>query len=189
MYMSWKVDNAHTSLEFSTRHMMVSTVRGHFNDFSGEVELDPEDLTRSSAKAVIQVASIDTREERRDAHLRSADFFDVEKFPVITYQSGKIESRGDNRFLVEGELTIKDVTRKIELELEFLGFEGSPYGFKVAGFEATGKLSREDFGLTWNVALETGGWMVGDEIKLRIDAEADEVVEAPAEAAAAATTA
>ncbi|HVB53047.1 MAG TPA: YceI family protein [Candidatus Acidoferrales bacterium] len=182
--MSWKVDNAHTSLEFSTRHMMVSTVRGHFNEFSGEVEIDPQDLTRSWAKAEIKTASIDTREDRRDAHLRSADFFEVEKFPLITYQSGKIESRGGNKFRVEGELTIKDVTRNIELDVQFLGMETSPYGFQVAGFEATGILSRKDFGLTYNVALETGGIVVGDEIKLRIDAEADEVVEAAVGAAA-----
>jgi polyisoprenoid-binding protein YceI len=187
--MSWKVDNAHTSLEFSARHMMVSTVKGHFNEFSGEVEIDPDDLTRSWAKAEIQVGSVDTREDRRDAHLRSADFFDVEKFPLITYKSGKIESRGSNQFRVEGELTIKGVTRPIELDVEFLGMETSPYGFKVAGFEASGNLSRQDFGLTWNVALETGGFMVGDEIKLRIDAEADEVVEAAAEPVAVGTSA
>jgi polyisoprenoid-binding protein YceI len=187
--MSWKVDNAHTSLEFSARHMMVSTVRGHFNQFSGQVEIDPQDLTRSWATAEIEAGSVDTREERRDAHLRSADFFDVEKFPLITYRSSKIESRGGNKFRVEGELTIKGVTRPIELEVEFLGMESSPYGFKVAGFEASGKLSREDFGLSWNVALETGGFMVGDEIKLRIDAEADEVVEETAEVAAAAVSA
>ncbi|MGH7643820.1 MAG: YceI family protein [Candidatus Dormibacteria bacterium] len=186
--MSWKVDNAHTSLEFSTRHMMVSTVRGHFNEFSGEVELDPQDLTRSWAKAEIKVASLDTREERRDAHLRSADFFDVENFPLITYQSRKIESHGDDRFLVQGELTIKGITRPVELNVEFLGLENSPYGFRVAGFEATGKVSRQDFGLTWNVALETGGVMVGDEIKLRIDAEADEVVESKLEAAVGAAS-
>ncbi len=183
--MSWKVDTAHTSLEFAARHMMVSTVRGHFKEFSGEVEIDAGDLTRSWATAEIKAASLDTREDRRDTHLRSADFFDVEKFPLITYRSGKIESRGDNRFLVQGELTIKDVTRPIELEVEFLGMESSPYGFKVAGFEARGSLSRKDFGLNWNVALETGGFMVGDEIKLRIDAEADEAVEAVEAATAA----
>jgi polyisoprenoid-binding protein YceI len=183
--MSWKVDNAHTSLEFSARHMMVSTVKGHFKDFTGEVEIDPSDLTRSRARAEIQAKSLDTREEKRDAHLRSADFFDVEKFPVITYQSGKIESRGDNRFRVEGELTIKGVTRPIELDVEFLGMSTSPYGFRVAGFEATGSLSRKDFDLNWNMALETGGFLVGDEIKIRIDAEADEVVEATAETASA----
>jgi len=181
--MSWKVDNAHTSLEFSARHMMVSTVKGHFKDFAGEVELDPSDLTRSKARAEIQAASLDTREEKRDAHLRSADFFDVEKFPVITYQSGKIESRGDNRFRVQGDLTIKGVTRPVELDVEFLGMSTSPYGFKVAGFEASGTLSRKDFDLNWNMALETGGFLVGDEIKIRIDAEADEVVETASEAA------
>ncbi|MGC2192458.1 MAG: YceI family protein [Candidatus Dormiibacterota bacterium] len=187
--MSWKVDNAHTSLEFSARHMMVSTVKGHFNQFSGQVEIDPQDLTRSWVKAEIEASSVDTREDRRDEHLRSADFFDVEKFPLITYQSGKIESRGGNKFRVDGELTIKGVTRPIKLEVEFLGMETSPYGFKVAGFEASGKLSREDFGLTWNVALETGGFMVGDEIKLRIDAEADEVVEETVKVTAAAVSA
>ncbi|HVC40155.1 MAG TPA: YceI family protein [Candidatus Dormibacteraeota bacterium] len=178
--MSWKVDNAHTSLEFSARHMMVSTVKGHFNEFVGEVDIDPEDLTRSWATAVIQAKSLDTREERRDTHLRSADFFDVEKFPEITYRSGKIERRGENRFRVAGELTIKGVTRPIELDVEFLGMGTSPYGVKVAGFEASGTLSRKDFDLNWNVALETGGWLVGDEIKLRVDAEANEEVQAEA---------
>ncbi|MFZ0996462.1 MAG: YceI family protein [Candidatus Dormiibacterota bacterium] len=186
--MSWKVDNSHTSLEFSARHMMVSTVKGHFKEFTGEVELDPSDLTRSKARAEIQAASLDTREEKRDGHLRSADFFDVEKFPVITYQSGKIESRGDNRFRVQGDLTIRGVTRPVELDVEFLGMSTSPYGFRVAGFEASGSLSRKDFGLNWNVSLETGGFLVGDEIKIRIDAEADEVVEA-APAAEVATSA
>jgi polyisoprenoid-binding protein YceI len=187
--MSWNVDNAHTSLEFSARHMMVSTVKGHFKDFAGEVELDPSDLTRSKARAEIQAASLDTREEKRDAHLRSADFFDVEKFPVITYQSGKIESRGENRFRVQGDLTIKGVTRPIELDVEFLGMSTSPYGFRVAGFEASASLSRKDFDLNWNMALETGGFLVGDEIKIRIDAEADEVVEAASEVAEVGTSA
>jgi polyisoprenoid-binding protein YceI len=184
--MSWKVDTAHTSIEFATRHMMVSTVRGHFNEFTAEVELDPEDLAKSWVTAEIQAASLDTREERRDTHLRSADFFDVEKFPLITYKSGKIESRGENKFLVQGELTIKGTTRPIELEVEFLGMQTSPYGFRVAGFEAIGQLSREDFGLTWNVALEAGGFMVADEVRLRLDGEVDEVVEAAPDATAVA---
>ncbi|HVC23952.1 MAG TPA: YceI family protein [Candidatus Dormibacteraeota bacterium] len=181
--MSWKVDGAHTSIEFAVRHMMVSTVRGHFNEFTAEVDLDPEDQTRSWVTAEIKTASLDTREEARDAHLRSADFFDVDKFPLITFKSGKVESKGGDNFLVEGDLTIKDVTRPLVLDVEFLGMEKSPYGFRVAGFEATGKLSREEFGLTWNVALEAGGFIVGDEIKLRIDGEVDEVT---AEVAAAA---
>jgi polyisoprenoid-binding protein YceI len=175
--MSWKVDNAHTSIEFSARHMMVSTVRGHFTEFSGEIELDPDDLSKSRATATIKPASIDTREEARNAHLRSADFFDVERYPEITYRSTKVESRGGKHYRVEGDLTIKDVTRPVELDVEFPGLATSPYGFRVAGFEAAGSISRKDFGLTWNVALETGGWMVGDDIKIRIDAEADEVAE------------
>jgi polyisoprenoid-binding protein YceI len=163
--------------------MMVSTVKGHFKSFTGEVELDPSDLTRSRAKAEIQAASLDTREDKRDEHLRSADFFDVAKFPLITYQSGQIESRGENRFRVQGELTIKGVSRPVELDVEFLGMSTSPFGFRVAGFEASGSLSRKDFDLNWNMALETGGFLVGDEIKIRIDAEADEVAEATPEAA------
>ncbi len=184
--MSWKVDNAHTALEFSVRHMKISTVKGHFNDFSGEVAIDLQDLTKSWARAEIQAASVDTRDQTRDTHLRSADFFDVEKFPLITYRSGKVESRGGNRYRVEGELTIKDKTRPIELDVEFLGLEKSPWGAQVAAFEANGTLSRTDFDLTWNVALEAGGFLVGDEIKIRVDAEANEVVEATEDAAAAA---
>ncbi|HEY6537472.1 MAG TPA: YceI family protein [Candidatus Dormibacteraeota bacterium] len=185
--MTWKIDPAHTSVEFAARHMMVSTVKGHFTDFSGEVDLDPENLTRSWLTAEIRTASLDTREEARDAHLRSADFFDVEMFQLISYRSGEIESRGKNRFLVHGDLTIKGVTKPVDLDVEFLGMETSPYGFRVAGFEATGTLSRQEFGLTWNVALEAGGFMVGDEIKLRLDGEIDEVVEdkVPAGAASA----
>jgi polyisoprenoid-binding protein YceI len=180
--MSWKLDNAHTSIEFSARHMMVSTVRGNFTEFSGEIELDPDDLAKGRATATMKAASIETREGARDTHLRSADFFDVEKYPEITYRSTQVESRGGNHYRVAGDLTIKDVTRPVQLDVDFLGVEHSPYGFRVAGFEATGKISRKDFGLTWNVALETGGFMVGDEIKIRIDAEVDEVAEAAASA-------
>ncbi len=181
--MTWKVDNAHTAIEFSARHMMVSTVRGHFNEFSGEVELDPDDLGKSRASATIKAASIDTREPSRDAHLRSADFFDVEKYPDLTYRSTAIESLGGNRYRVAGELTICGTTRPLELQVDFLGLEKSPYGVRVAGFEAVGMISRKDFGLTWNVGLETGGWLVGDEIRIRVDAEANEVQEAEAGAA------
>ncbi len=184
--MTWKVDNAHTALEFSVRHMMVSTVRGNFTRFRGQVELDLEDPTRSRAQAEIEVASIETREEGRNGHLRSADFFDAEHHPLITYRSGRIRSGGGDHFQVEGELTIKGVTRPLQLEVEFMGARRSPQGVKVAGFSASGSLSRKDFGLNWNVALESGGWLVGDEVKIRIDAEAQEVQEAKAPVADAA---
>ncbi len=175
--MTWALDKSHSAVEFSVRHMMVSTVRGHFTDFDAEVELDPTDLTKSRGRAVIRTASIDTREEKRDAHLRSADFFDVEKYPEMVFESRRIEARGGNRYLVEGDLTIKEATQPVQLEVELQGRGQSPWGSQVAGFEASGKISREQFGLNWNVALEAGGWLVGDEIKIRLDVELSEEAE------------
>ncbi len=180
--MTWKLDTAHSAIEFSVRHMMVSTVKGNFKDFSAELELDPDDLTRSSVKAVIQVASIDTREPQRNAHLVSADFFETEKYPEMVFQSSRVESAGGDRYRVVGDLTIKGTTRSITLDVTFLGLQTSPYGVRAAGFEAAAKISRQDFGLTWNVALETGGVLVGDEVKISVDAEANLVVEEPAAA-------
>ncbi|HVD03531.1 MAG TPA: YceI family protein [Candidatus Dormibacteraeota bacterium] len=171
--LSWTLDPYHTSIEFSARHMMVSTVRGHFTEFSAELEIEPEDLTRSSAKASIKAASIDTRVAPRNDHLRSGDFFDAEKYPELTYQSRRIEALGGDRYRVEGDLTIKDVTKPVVLDVSFLGINKSPQGATVAGFEATGKLNRSDFGLTYNAALEAGGVVIGDEIKITIDAEAN----------------
>jgi polyisoprenoid-binding protein YceI len=172
--LSWTLDPYHTAIEFSARHMMVSTVRGHFTEFTAELEIDPDDLSRSSAKATIKAASIDTRVEPRNAHLVSADFFDAEKYPNLTYQSRKIESLGGDHYKVEGDLTIKDVTKSVVLDVTFLGIQKSPQGQLVAGFEATGKLNRADFGLTYNAALEAGGVVIGDEIKINIDAEANQ---------------
>ncbi|MGH7698648.1 MAG: YceI family protein [Candidatus Dormibacteria bacterium] len=182
--MTWKVDNAHTAIEFSVRHMMVSTVKGNFTDFAGELELDPDDPGRSRARATIQVASVDTRQAMRDQDLRSANFFDAEQFPVIRYASRAVQHLGGDRYRVEGELTIRDITRPLPLEVRFLGLQQSPWGTRVAGFEASGSLSRKDFGITYNVALETGGLVVGDEVKIRVDAEAVEEVAVPEPAAA-----
>lgn len=173
--MAWKLDMAHSAVEFSVRHMMISTVKGNFKDFSVDIDIDPDDLTKSSVRAVIKAASIDTREPQRNGHLVSADFLDAEKYPEIVFQSRQVESLGGDRYRVEGDLTIKDTTRPVGLDVTFLGFQTSPYGVRAAGFEATTKISREDFGLTWNVALETGGVLVGDEIRISIDAEANEV--------------
>jgi len=175
--LSWTLDPYHADVEFSARHMMVSTVKGHFTEFTAELEIDPEDLTKSSAKATIKAASIDTRVGARNDHLRSADFFDVEKYPNLTYQSRKIESVGGDRYRVEGDLTIKDVTKPVTLDVTFHGVRKSPQGQMVAGFEATGKINRSDFGLTYNAALEAGGVVVGDEIKISIDAEANQPAE------------
>ena len=176
--MTWKLDMAHSAIEFSVRHMMVSTVKGNFREFSADLELDPEDLTKSSVRAVVKVASIDTREPQRNAHLTSSDFFETEKFPEMVFQSTRVEHLGGDRYRVTGDLTIKDVTRPITLDVTHLGTQVSPYGVKAAGFEATATLSRKDFGLTWNVALETGGMLVGDEVKISVDAEANLVDEA-----------
>ncbi len=176
--MAWKLDMAHSAVEFSVRHMMISTVKGNFKEFSVDVDIDPDDLAKSSVRAVIKAASIDTREPQRNAHLVSADFLDAEKYPEIVFQSRRVESVGGDRYRVEGDLTIKDVTRPVSLDVTSLGIQTSPYGVKAAGFEATTKISRQEFGLTWNVALETGGVLVGDEIKISIDAEVNEVAEA-----------
>lgn len=174
MHMTWKLDPYHSAVEFSVRHMMVSTVKGNFREFSADLEIDPDDLTKSSVRAVIKAASIDTRVEPRNAHLVSADFFDAEKFPDLVYQSTEVQALGGDRYRVLGNLTIKDVTNPVPLDVTFHGIQTSPQGAKVAGFEATAKVSREAFGLTYNMALETGGVVIGDEIKVSIDAEANE---------------
>lgn len=178
--MTWKLDMAHSAIEFSVRHMMVSTVKGNFRDFSADLELDPADLTKSSVRAVIKVASIDTREPQRNAHLTSADFFEADRFPEMVFQSTRVEHLGGDRYRVTGDLTIKNVTRPISLDVTYLGTQVSPYGVRTAGFEATTTISRKDFGLTWNVALETGGMLVGDEVKISVDAEANLVEETAA---------
>ncbi|HVA20604.1 MAG TPA: YceI family protein [Candidatus Micrarchaeia archaeon] len=182
--MTWQIDKAHTDVSFSVRHMMVSTVRGHFKGVDGELDFDPADLTTARLRVTIPVASIDTREERRDGHLRSADFFDVEHYPSITYVSREVRAEGGDRYRVVGDLTIRDQTRPVDLEVTLGGVQAAPMGGRSAGFEALAKISRKDFGLNWNVALESGGVLVGDEVKITIDAEVAEVVPAAAGAAA-----
>lgn len=175
--MNWKLDAAHSAVEFSVRHMMVSTVKGNFREFTADVELDTDDLTKSSVAAVIKVGSIDTRDAARNAHLVSADFFEAEKYPEMTFKSTRIEAAGGDRYRVTGDLTVKETTRPVTLDVTFLGVQTSPYGVKTAGFEAAAKISRQDFGLTWNVGLETGGVLVGDEVKISVDAECNLVAE------------
>lgn len=168
----WTVDSTHVEVGFSVRHMMISTVRGRFGAVSGTVIVDEQNPRNSRVDVAIDVASIDTRQEMRDNHLRSPDFFDAEKFPTIHFVSTRIE--GDPRkadFRVIGDLTIRDVTREVELKATFEGEGKDPWGNERAGFSATGKLNRTDFGLHWNQALETGGVLVSDEVKLSIDVE------------------
>jgi polyisoprenoid-binding protein YceI len=172
---TWEIDPSHTEIGFSVKHLMISTVRGRFSGVKGSVFLDSQDVSRSSAEVEIDASTIDTREEKRDGHLRSADFFDVEKYPAITFRSRRIESLGGNRFRVTGDLTIRDVTREIVLDATEEGRGRDPWGGERVGFTATGKIDRREFGLTWNQALEAGGVMVSNEIKLSIEAQAVKV--------------
>ncbi|GKV55060.1 polyisoprenoid-binding protein [Sporosarcina sp. NCCP-2222] len=169
---NWTVDNSHSSIGFSVKHMMVSKVKGVFENYSATVTADDlTDLTTASITFDIQTASINTKSEDRDNHLRSADFFNAEDFPTISFQSTNIVKDGDDEYKVTGDLTIKDVTKPVTFDVEYNGKGTNPWGVEVYGFEAETKLNREEFGLTWNAALETGGVLVGKDIKISIDLE------------------
>lgn len=173
----WNLDPNHTLAEFSVRHMMVTTVKGRFEKVSGTVHFDPQNPAASSVEAVIEAASINTGVHDRDNHLRSADFFDVAKYPQITFKSTNIQITGDNEGKITGDLTIHGITRPVTLEVEYFGENVNPYGHTVIGFSAATKINREDFDLTWNVALETGGVLVGKDIKISLDVEAIKIAE------------
>ncbi len=187
--MNWKIDNAHSEISFSIRHMMISNVRGHFENFEGEVNFDAERPENTKVEARIEAASINTREDARDNHLRSPDFLDVENYPYITFKSTKVEIKDETRAKLYGDLTIRDETRPIVLDVEFNGLAKSPWGTTSAGFSATTTLKRKDWGLVWNQTLETGGVLVGEDLKVYIELEivkqdvAEEVEEAQAEPA------
>ncbi len=182
---TFTLDKSHTDVTFSTKHMMVTTVRGRFNTADGTISLDPEDPTASSGSFTVETSSIDTGAAQRDGHLRSADFFDADAYPTLAFTSTAVESRGGDDYRVTGDLTIKGVTRPVTFEVEFLGLYASMAGARRAGFHAVTKINREDFGLTWNVALESGGWLVGKDIKIEIDLAVEETA-AVAEVAATA---
>ena len=168
---TWQIDPAHTSVEFAVKHMMITTVKGRFTDVSGTVVADEAEPTRSTVEATMSVATIDTRAEQRDGHLRSADFFDVEKYPTITFTSRRIEGDPTGAFRLVGDLTIRGVTKEVTLDVTNEGRGRDPWGGERAGFSATTKINRKDFGLTWNQALETGGVLVGDDVKISIEVE------------------
>ena len=167
---TWQIDPAHSGVDFSVTHLMISKVRGRFSDISGTVETDgtPEG---SRIEVEIGAASIDTHESARDNHLRSADFFDVEKFPKIRFVSTSIKSRGADEFRVTGDLTIRNVTRPVDMDVTSEGAGRDPWGNDRAGFSATLRIDRRDFGLTWNQALETGGVVVSNDVRLTVDVE------------------
>lgn len=165
------VDASHSNIGFEVKHMMVSKVKGSFDAYTAEVDAaDLTDLTTANIAFTFDVASINTRSEDRDNHLKSGDFFDVEKYPNITFKSTKIEKDGDD-YEVTGDLTIKDVTKPVTFEVEYGGKGVNPWGVDVYGFEAEAKINREEFGLTWNAALETGGVLVGKDIKIKVELE------------------
>jgi len=168
----WNIDQEHSNIGFKVRHLMVSNVKGSFSKVQGIINIDEKDLTRSSAKVTIDTASIDTGVDKRDAHLRSPDFLDVDKFPTMTFVSTKVAKNGKGRLKVTGDLTLHGVTRPVILDVEELSREGKdPMGNLRRGASATTKISRKDFGIGWNKVLETGGVVVGDEIAISIDIE------------------
>jgi polyisoprenoid-binding protein YceI len=182
---TWQIDAAHTNVEFAVRHLMISTVRGRFGTLAGTVEYDELDPTHSSVQLTIDTRSIDTREERRDAHLRSADFFEVEKFPAITFTSTGLSGEVTGEFTLTGALTIRDVTRPITVQVTREGQGTDPWGNLRAGYSARARLRRSEFGLSWNQLIEAGGVAVGDEITITIDAELVRQAEVEATAGAA----
>ncbi|WP_163784367.1 YceI family protein [Myxococcus vastator] len=169
---TWNIDTTHSGIHFSVRHMVIAKVRGSFRKYSGAVSLDEQDVTKSSVAVTIETASIDSGVEQRDNHLRSPDFFDVEKFPTITFKSTKVEKASGDGLKVTGNLTLRDITREVVLEAEQLGVGKDPWGNVKAAFEAKTSVDRRDFGLTWNQALETGGVLVGEKIEITIEVQA-----------------
>jgi polyisoprenoid-binding protein YceI len=169
---TWNIDPAHTVAEFKVKHMMISNVKGQFAKVTGVLTLDESDLTNSRVDALIEAASIETRDAQRDTHLKSADFFDVENFPTLSFKSTRISLVRDGELAVEGDLTIRGVTRKVLFSVEGpTPPTKDPWGNTRVGTSGTTKINRKDFGLTWNAALETGGILVGDEITITLDAE------------------
>jgi polyisoprenoid-binding protein YceI len=169
---TWKIDPSHSAVGFSVRHMVVSKTRGRFLKWSGEIRFDPANPAASSVEVNIDPGSIDTADAQRDAHLRSADFFDVEKYPTASFRSTKVEDHGGNRYSILGDLTIHGVTRPVVLEATYEGSGKDPWGGERAGFLASTSIDRRDFGLQWNQALETGGLLVGEKVDLTLEIEA-----------------
>jgi polyisoprenoid-binding protein YceI len=180
---TWKFDPNHSSIEFVAKHMMITNVKGHFKSFDGEILEQGEDPATAVVDVTIQAASLDTGSDQRDGHLRSPDFLDAANYPTITFKSTKVEPRGGDRYAFTGDLTIHGMTRPVELDVTLDGKATNMQGQKIYAFNATTSFNRKDFGLNWNVALETGGWLVGEQIKINIDSEIVEVSPAPAEAA------
>src|SRR5262245_51628226 len=176
----WQFDLSHSSINFSVRHLMVSKVRGHFTSWRGDLVLDDADLTRSKLDVEIDAASVESKEPKRDDHLRSPDFLDVERYPKLRFTSTAITKVDDSIYEVAGDLTIRDVTKPVVLKVEYSGTVKDPWGGQRAGFSAHASINRKDFGLTWNMLLEAGGMVVGDKIEIGIEIEAVRAAQAAA---------
>lgn len=181
--MTWQLDTAHSSVHFSARHMMIHTVRGQFEKFTANINFDQETPENSTVFVQIEAASINTRFGQRDDHLRSADFLDAATYPYLTFQSKRVEVADESTATLIGDLTIRNVTKEVALNVEYGGQMTSPWGRVSAGFSANTTINRKDWDLNWNVALETGGLLVGDKIKIEIELELIKVTQAEAVAA------
>lgn len=171
---TWKLDPAHTTVEFSAKHLMITTVKGRITEVAGTILINEKEPEKSSVEVTLKASSLDTRTDQRDQHLRSADFLDAEKYPEIKFRSTRI--KGDKEsFKLTGDLTIRGVTKPITLDVEFEGKSKDPWGGERVGFAANGKIDRRDFGLTWNQALETGGVLVGNDVKINLEVQAVKV--------------
>ena len=169
---TWVIDPAHTTIGFSARHAMVAKVRGSFTDFTGSFTLDGAVPENSTAELLVQTASLTTQNDDRDAHLKSADFLNVEANPTLTFKTTGVNVKGDDSFIVTGDLTIGNVTTSVDVAYELVGVSQDPWGGTRIGFDGETEIVRKDFGLVWNVALETGGVLVGEKVKLTLDVEA-----------------
>jgi polyisoprenoid-binding protein YceI len=185
---TWQLDTAHTTVSFTAKHMMITKTRGIFKGVSGTIDFDEANPAASSVSVVIPAATIETGMEPRDNHLRSADFLDVENFPTLTFRSTSIGRTGD-RWAITGDLTIRGLSRSVVLDTDYLGIVSAMDGRRHAGFEATTKIKRSDWGLTWNVGLEAGGWLVSDDVTIELEVAADELAVVAAGAAPVSATA
>jgi polyisoprenoid-binding protein YceI len=170
----WALDTAHSSVDFSVRHMMIANVKGSFHNFSATVEADPTDLTTANIEFTIETSSVDTRNKDRDGHLVSADFFDVENFPTMTFRATNIEKTDEGEYNVTGDFTLHGVTKQETFVVTYEGQGKDPWGNVKVGFSAEGSLNRSEYGLVWNAALETGGVLVGDKVKINLQLQASQ---------------
>jgi polyisoprenoid-binding protein YceI len=184
--MAWVIDSAHTEVNFTVRHMMISNVRGQFQKLSGTVEFDETNPAATTVDVQIEAASVNTKDEKRDGHLMSPDFFAAAQYPHLTFKSKRVDVKDATHARLVGDLTIRDITKEVTLEVEFNGLAKSPWGTTNAGFSARTSINRKDWGLNWNVALETGGILVGDQINIAIELEVVKQPDAVPAAAAAA---